>query len=471
MTAERGDLAQSPLPRLLLRLLQERFSGTLSLSRERTHKRFSLLDGFPTISESSLPRESLGNLLEEREAIDATQHAALRAHVARKRCPEAAAILGLKLLGSRELLDLMREATAKRLVGCMGWPGGSYGLDTAAPVPESARALRADPIPLIHSAIETHWSAERILDDLCDRLDRYPQARPELGKALSRLHSDPEIDRVIAALAGSGSLESVAGVAIRSPRALAALWTIDAAGWIEYAEAAPESASGPTSEGGPQVEIVTRSVSSAGATAQPAAVSSPAKAPNDAAAEKLSNEIHERHAGLDELDHYAALGLSADAPAGQIRKAYFMAAKRYHPDGLRRLGLDDETQRRAGEIFARIAEANEVLSDASRREAYDAEQAGGVTEEEAERAAEAEAFFRKGSVLVKMGDFRGAAPFFEKAVERWPDEPAYQASLGWSLFRKNPPERERALEHLKRAAELDPGNPEIREWLTLAERG
>ena len=336
----------------------------------------------------------------------------------------------------------MRDLTARRLVSCMAWPGGSYALDADAPIPTNARPLRSDPIPLVHVGVEAHWSAERILEDLCSKLSFFPRPRPELGGALARLQKDPEIDRVLAALAGSGTLEAVAGVAIRSPRALAALWTLDAAGWLEYDETPPakqNDADDAALTAEPEIVIVTQAVPEAPGPRDRSGDPGAKSTDTSAEADKLSREISETHATLGELDHYAALGVDAEAPAAKVRKAYFLAAKRYHPDGLRRLGLDDETQRMAGEIFARIAEANEVLSDPERREAYDAEQAGGITEEEAARAGEAEAHFRKGSVLIKMGDFRAAAPFLEKAVGLWPDEAAYQAALGWSLFRKNPP--------------------------------
>ena len=57
---------------------------------------------------------------------------------------------------------------------------------------------------------------------------------------------------------------------------------------------------------------------------------------------------------------------------------------------------------------------------------------------------------------MRVGNFRGALEFLEPAVELWPDEAAYQAALGWALYKKAPPESDRAREHLERALELDP---------------
>ena len=79
----------------------------------------------------------------------------------------------------------------------------------------------------------------------------------------------------------------------------------------------------------------------------------------------------------NEPDHYATLGLDRRCTLEQIRTAYRLLAKRHHPD----------VNRGAREAVERLQELNaayEVLSDASRRAAYDRTLRA---EEETERAA------------------------------------------------------------------------------------
>jgi DnaJ-class molecular chaperone len=63
--------------------------------------------------------------------------------------------------------------------------------------------------------------------------------------------------------------------------------------------------------------------------------------------------------------HYETLGVTKDASAADIRKAYRAAALRWHPD------KNPENREEAEQRFVAIAAAHEVLSDEQARAAYD----------------------------------------------------------------------------------------------------
>jgi curved DNA-binding protein len=66
---------------------------------------------------------------------------------------------------------------------------------------------------------------------------------------------------------------------------------------------------------------------------------------------------------MEYKDYYKILGVSRDASAEDIKRAYRKLARQYHPDKNKAKGAEDK--------FKEANEANEVLSDAKKRRAYD----------------------------------------------------------------------------------------------------
>ena len=65
-------------------------------------------------------------------------------------------------------------------------------------------------------------------------------------------------------------------------------------------------------------------------------------------------------------DYYEILGVSKDATENDIKKSYYKLAREFHPDKAPSDKKEEYTKR-----FAKINEANEVLSDANKRQIYD----------------------------------------------------------------------------------------------------
>lgn len=74
---------------------------------------------------------------------------------------------------------------------------------------------------------------------------------------------------------------------------------------------------------------------------------------------------------LEELDYYQLLEVPSDAPASVVKKSYYLATRRLHPDHNRH--LEGEERELLQRIARRVAEAYQVLRDAQRRNAYDAQ--------------------------------------------------------------------------------------------------
>jgi tetratricopeptide (TPR) repeat protein len=449
-----GTLAKTPLPRLLLELYRASFDGTLSLSRERAHKSFLLQEGVPIFAESNLSSETLGAQLIDAGKITREDHARVSKHMAARKCREGTALLELGVIDPKTLFVALKEQVRVRLTDCFRWPDGSFVVEAADRPDERAQPFRVDVYRLVQEGLEVHWPADRILADLAPHMESCVKRTRRLSRMQDRLLWDDAVQEFVDALDGTRTLWRALKSA-STPRALAAAWLLDAIGAMDY----------PTQseviDADAEVEVVVRERATARTEKRERAERKAAGA--DAV---LIQEIHEKFEKLDELDHYALLGLASDASTDVIRRAYLDAAKRYHPDALARAGVDEETRRQAGKVFGAIGTAHAVLSDPRRRQDYDARLGSDESDLDAERLAAAETNYRKAEILLRTGNFRGAIEYLRPAVTLWPEEPVYQAGLGWALFKKTPSEPEEARTHLERAYALDPRSAQTALWLS-----
>jgi len=455
---EQGRLDELPLPRLLLDLHAARFDGALTLSRDRIGKRFLLQRGSPVFAESNLASESLGVQLMDTGRLSRSDYNRVVSHIESRGCKEGKALLDLGLLKPKELFDALKDQVRIRLVECFGWPQGEYQLDADSSPPEDAAPFRTDLYAVLQAGIETHWASDRILGDLMPNMESYPQRTAGFGPVAERLEVDAAVEALLESLDGSRSFWKSVQLA-NTPRALAAAWILDAAGALRFA-AGPEEEAVAEPAGERDVEIVVEESPADRASAKKREPRATASQKPDPRAQALREEIVQRYEGLRGLDGYALLGVERKADPAAIKRAYLKAAKTYHPDALSRMGLDPEAREMANAVFAEISKAHALLSDFRRRREYDAALEVDATDLDAERLARAEMNFRKGEILIKQGNYRGALDYLRPAVELWPNECAYQSALGWALFKKAPSEPEAAREYLEEAARIAPDDTE-----------
>jgi tetratricopeptide (TPR) repeat protein len=118
---------------------------------------------------------------------------------------------------------------------------------------------------------------------------------------------------------------------------------------------------------------------------RPAPVTGPARPTPEPPAEAAPGQqplaarlaaIRNRHRRIAEEDYFQRLGVPRTADRDQVKRAFFEAAKRFHPD---RMPPElAPVARELKEIFTAINEAYEVLQDEERRRSYEAGLDGGA---------------------------------------------------------------------------------------------
>jgi tetratricopeptide (TPR) repeat protein len=458
-----GAFSSCPLPRLLIHLRERQFEGSLGLVSARSEKRFIFQKGAPVSAESNLNSETLGIQLLDKGKITRAEHERVSEYMERKGCREGVALLALELLEPKSLFVALKDQVRRRLIECFGWPDGEYTLGPAEEQSEDLQPFRSDLLPIIQDGLESHWTVDRILGHLTARMSQFPTPRKGFRRVATKLQVDEAAQTLLAGLDGQRTLGQAMGSALNSPRALAAAWILNETGVLAYTDEA-------IVDQGSEAEIrfeadIELSIGEVGQAASAAAAGGSTqrtvklKKPDarDSSSERkrqeLRQEIEHHHAHLADHDHYSLLDVESDVTTAAIKKAYFKAAKRYHPDALGRVGLN-ELRPAAAEVFAAIATAFEVLSNEAKRRDYDATMRGDTVEINTAQLAQAETNFRKGEILVRMGDFKQALEYLQPAVDLWPEECEYQSTLGWALYKKSPSDLVAARTHLEKALSL-----------------
>jgi len=464
----RGEQPAPTLAEHFVQLARERATGELEITWQRTSRTFGLIDGALVSVESSVRSEQLAPQLAANGSLDAAQIERAERFVRERGGTLRSALMSLRLLAPRSLFEAIRAQIDDCAAASVTLPDATARFDPSSAPPSATRPFACDLLPLVHRGLLRNAELDPLYRQLAAATGRYPQPGAALTKLVQRVVGDrARADRLLSRIDGRRALEGIIQDLAHDAALVVALWVADRHGALRY-ELEPRPAAGRTPLDGGDIEVIVPEAPAANPAALDPAPAQPTHHPPAAEAAALRKEILALHERLDELDPYEWLRVGRSADAAEIRRAYLGAAKRLHPDKLARHGLS-ELRAATTEVFGAIAGAYELLSDPEARQRYDAapaEAAGPGADWDAGRVARAEAQFRKAQLLARAGDFRGALPLAEQSVELWPEEAAYHALLGWTRFRKTPPDPSGACDALRTALECAPDDAQAHWWLS-----
>lgn len=443
-----GDLADSPLPELLLRLLRTGATGALLVQHEGETRGIQLRNGSPVAVASNRGVEPLEDFLVRTKRISGDEHeAATEGALAGRNAGEV--LLEMGVLTERELEAAILERDAEPLLEGFGWSSGSHRFQPGMRL-KSSRGLDFAQSPgrlLVEGALQ--WSSPMLVRKLLDRRAGHYVSRAEEPPyplhELGPLAPEPEL---LEGLTGDHTVAEVLHAGALDERVLYALLV---AGIVEVH---PDPVLVLRQE-----VALERSEVEAAETAAPLEAREPASEPSevDVLRAALANLAHR----LAPQDDFGVLGVAEDPSDEEVREAYerMLAAV-----PLEQLPAEDQPLvDLAGRLRDRIEEAYAHLGDADSRRAFAAlhreSESSREAEEQASRALEAESWFRKGEALLESRRYDGAIEAFGMAAHLDPKEGEYAAHLGYALHLAQPHDElvmREALEHIARGIKQTP---------------
>lgn len=164
-------------------------------------------------------------------------------------------------------------------------------------------------------------------------------------------------------------------------------------------------------------------------------------------------EIIARAGVIDKENYFEMLGVTLENSTDEVKHAYIMLAKTWHPDRLPSILADVKDQ--CARVFARMSEAHQTLTDGEKRKRYlTLMKEGGETPEaqqEIQNVVGAAVEFQKAEICLKKNDMAQAELLARRAVQMDSNQADYIALLAWIESLKDPsPEGTQA-----RIADLD----------------
>ena len=434
--AQEGNIAEKPVAALFVELLRNKSTGTLTLTQESTKRVVTFQQGMVRFAQSNLKAEAVGAPLVASGAIKQTSFDRAVALARQQGISLHEALASARVVTPEQLKGALKQQTSDAAVNGMTWAEGSFrfeqkAVDAVSGVPD----VRTSPVALVLEGAKRHG------DPSLSR--KWLEAR-----AQERLTRSPELERELFSVKAFFPGESVTPMAttgksvgevlarVKDPElplfhylCLSGLLQLTAAGKVA-GRPHPGAPAGAADEDRGKIF----------------------SAPETATRRMLFGERDH----FKDASHYDVLAVTSDATVEEIKKQYFLSAKKFHSDSFSGMELGS-ARKVAEELFSKVNEAYQVLSDKEKRAEYDVyldRKAKGLPTDVG-AILRAEGVFQKGEALFKMGRYEDAEVQFREAVALNHAEAEFHAYLGMVIFKRTG-KADDGLQHVEKALEMDP---------------
>jgi curved DNA-binding protein CbpA/DNA-binding response OmpR family regulator len=427
-----GPLAQRPAAAVMIQLLREKATGTLTVAHESSKRVITFQQGMVRFAQSNARAETIGAAQIAAGLIKQTSFDRAVALAKQQNITLHEALAAARVMTPEQLRVGLKQQTTDVCVAALGTMVGTYRFEqkpqeAVGGVPD----MRTSPVALVLEAAK--------------RLGNPAAAKPWLEeRATEKLNRSPELERETFALKAFWPGEAV------TPLATGGRSIGEVLARVKPAEL-------PLLQYLWMAGLLTTTLATAARGQAPAPSTDDDKGKAFTAQEQAARSgLFAERDRLKDASYYQVLGVSQGASAAEVKAAWLAAAKRFHSDAFS--GLDIGSARRiAEELFTRVNEANSVLADANRRAEYDVylDRKGKGLPTDVGAILRAEGVFQRGEVLFKSGRWEDAEGQFREAIALNHSEAEFHAFLGMAMFKRSG-KPEEALPHVQKALEMDP---------------
>ena len=495
-----GDVAERPLPAILLDLWEAQATGRLSLRRGRVAKEVDLVVGHPRSVASNVRDETLGHFLLARGIIDRAKHDAAMHRAATEGEKIGTALIANGALTTQELIKQLTAQARFKLMRALRWPDGSWsfqprsqpapgfhgealemqsvvlrGLRRTAsiePLPPRVAVLRGRQLHLTPRGESLLPVIRRIFGSRMPDLwsdGMTPEAL--LAAGMDRVGLFTVLEALVLCDGIAAEASAAAGTVADSGDALSVGDLFDHSKGLREARPAPKAESFYSALFGDEI-TGTEHVGSP----LPGEDDSGRRGEDDSGlieVEKLEDadlvaarrQVLEEYLRIQGVPHYEVLGVDRRATSAAIIAASMEKMARLSAQSFQQFDLGRDYAK-LEEIHQAYERSRKVLLDPKTRAEHDREL---KARESATRAPtlEAEIGFRTAEDLFAAGQFAAAISNLDASVAAAPNEAAYHAALGWARFAadgRSPKAADTALPHLNQALAINPDHPAAHEY-------
>lgn len=445
---EEGDIEVMPVALLLSTIRYDRPTGMLDMNdRSGTHRRIYIINGNPTFMQSNAEGENVGALLLRRGRITEPDFERCLRYMKDKQRTLQQSVLELRLVSEADLATAYKLLAGQLLPLALGMSSGNFRWrETDAfvgRVPEG----KFEPVTTLFEGIKRHVHPPTILKFFKGR-ENVPLVRTtEFDRLMPFFRRSFSASNVASEVDGTSTYRTLTKRhSAETAQVVPQLFALVTSGMTVLPEVHDDNAMDVA------VNLAVGEVDNLVLLDEASDIEldlgdgGPDLGRDDAKARAMIERYHRTIRSQNFFEVFAA---TPTTELETIKQTYFELTKRWHVDAFSGQdigGLDRQLE----EIFSRITEAYETITDKVRREEYltylDRKARGLPTD--VNEILKSEQLFDQAMAMIRRQDFAGARQVLEEAVRKNPD-PVYFAALGWVVFNLDPQSQQAVTEAVK----------------------